>query len=53
MGNTKTKSPKRHKAMRLSVAVIEQIEEIAVKNNRNFTNMVEVILSEYAKENRK
>lgn len=38
---------KKHKSMRLDEVVIRHIDAIARKENRSFTNMVEVILSEY------
>ena len=38
---------KKHKSMRLDEVVIRHIDAIACKENRSFTNMVEVILSEY------
>jgi len=38
---------KKHKSMRLDEIVIRQIDAIAGKEKRSFSNMVEVILSEY------
>ena len=38
---------KKHKSMRLDESVIKNIDAIASKENRSFTNMVEVILIEY------
>jgi len=35
---------KKLKALRLAPSLIKKIEEMAKKENRNFTNMVEVIL---------
>ena len=43
---------KKHKAMRLDSELIESVDKIAKKENRSFTNMVEVILAQYVKKNK-
>ena len=41
---------KKHKSMRLDETVVRQIDAIASKEKRSFSNMVEVILSEYVED---
>lgn len=36
-----------HKTLRLNKDLIEQLEIIAKKENRNFSNLVETILNDY------
>jgi len=36
-----------HKTLRLNKDLIEQLEILAKKENRNFSNLVETILSDY------
>ena len=37
------------KTVRLNVNVIRKVEELAIQQNRNFSNMVETLLMEAAK----
>lgn len=43
---------KQLKAMRLNPELIKNVDKIAKSEKRSFTNMVEVILTEYVKENK-
>lgn len=38
------------KSMRLKKEVIDRIQELATKENRSFSNMVETVLIKYLKE---
>ena len=43
---------KKAKAMRLDTELIKSVKEIAKKERRSFTNMVEVILTQYVEKNK-
>jgi len=47
------KELKRKKLISLDIEVISSVEEFARNDNRNFTNMVQHILDQYIRENKK